>query len=145
MTLKEIFLMRQNSQMSNNFSLTVFCFFGPNNCCPSRFFLRTALPERFLQFDASKKYLLALFFNGRDPFLPAKNRLTFLETTNPANIFKNFTSFQRIFSKDFMRKILLILYRSCPLTSQIRVRTVSSSDDFLWGLFEIAACGFLSK
>ena len=43
-----------------------------------------------------------------------------------------------------MRKILLILYESCPPTSQIRVRTVSSSDEFLWVLFEkTAARSFL--
>jgi len=67
---------------------------------------------------------------------PAKNRVI-LWRQLILQTFKNFTSFQRIFQRPFMRKILLILYGSCPLTSQIRVRTVSSSDDCERKILEI--------
>ena len=78
----------------------LFSAFWTQQLLPFLVFSQNCSPRKiFTVWRIKKKNPIALFFNGCEPFLPAKNRLTFLETTKPANILKNSWVFND-FSKD---------------------------------------------
>jgi len=141
-TLQEIFLTRQNCKMPNDF-FWLFLLFWTQQLLPFPVFSQNCSPRKISTVWRTKKNPLALFFNGREPFMASEKQNKLFSGDNKSCKHLKTSQFLNEFFKRFYAQItadFLIEAAHLPLRSAYGLWVLLKI--FFGKLLKIAACGF---